>query len=126
MRTPKGAPLPVTETGYRSAFVAHAMIEAAGGVTGYVRDWLDREAKTGTVDVTIETASIDFGHDKLNEHASGPEILDTAKFPTATYSGTLTKWVKGAPTEVEATALSFDWNSRCWKFRPRWTKPLPT
>jgi hypothetical protein len=46
VRTPKGAPLPVTETGYRSEFVAHEVIETAGGVSSYVRSWLDREAKT--------------------------------------------------------------------------------
>jgi polyisoprenoid-binding protein YceI len=48
---------------------------------------LDRAAKTGTVDITIDTTSIDFGHAKMNEHAKGAEIFDTAKFPTATYKG---------------------------------------
>lgn len=61
---------------------------------------LDKEAKTGSVEVTIDTTSIDFGHDKLNEHAKGPEIFDTAQFPTAVYKGTLAKFKKGAPTEV--------------------------
>jgi polyisoprenoid-binding protein YceI len=62
---------------------------------------LDKQAKTGTVDVVIKTASIDFGHAKLNEHASGPEIFDTTKFPTATYKGKLTGFKNGAPTAVE-------------------------
>jgi polyisoprenoid-binding protein YceI len=35
------------------------------------------------VDVLIDTASIDFAHDKLNEHVSSAEMLDVAKFPTA-------------------------------------------
>jgi polyisoprenoid-binding protein YceI len=30
---------------------------------------LDRAAKTGTVDITIDASSIDFGHEKMNEHA---------------------------------------------------------
>lgn len=30
---------------------------------------LDRAAKTGTLDVTVQTDSIDFGMTKLNEHA---------------------------------------------------------
>lgn len=64
---------------------------------------LDREKRTGTVDVTVDVSSIDFGHDKMNEHAKGPEIFDVAKFPTATYKGTLAKFVKGAPTAVVGT-----------------------
>ncbi|WP_296951118.1 YceI family protein [uncultured Massilia sp.] len=48
---------------------------------------LDRAAKTGTVDITIDATTIDFGHDKMNEHAKGPDMFDVAKFPTATYKG---------------------------------------
>jgi polyisoprenoid-binding protein YceI len=48
---------------------------------------LDRAAKTGTVDITIDTTTIDFGHAKMNDHAKSAEIFDTAKFPTATYKG---------------------------------------
>ena len=44
MRSPKGAPLPITETGFRSAFLDRDAIAAAGGVVDYVRAWLDREA----------------------------------------------------------------------------------
>ena len=50
---------------------------------------VDRAAKTGTVDITIDAASIDFGNDALNAHARKPEMFDTAKFPTATYKGKL-------------------------------------
>jgi len=64
---------------------------------------LDREAKTGTVDISIDANSIDFGHEKLNTHVKGdePGMLDVAKFPTATYKGKLTKFKDGAPTEVQ-------------------------
>ncbi len=48
---------------------------------------LDRAAKTGTVDITIDATTIDFGHDKMNEHAKGADMFDVAKFPTATYKG---------------------------------------
>ena len=65
---------------------------------------LDREAGSGTLEVTIDAASIDMGHDKLNEHIkSDAAMLDVKKFPTATYSGKLTKFVNGAPTEAEGT-----------------------
>ena len=62
---------------------------------------LDTAAKAGTVDVTIDVASLDFGHVKMNQHALWPEMLDAAKFPTATYKGKLTAFVNGQPTAVE-------------------------
>jgi polyisoprenoid-binding protein YceI len=62
---------------------------------------LDKEAKTGTVDIVVKTASIEFGNAKLNEHAVSPEIFDAAKFPAATYKGKLTGFKNGAPTAVE-------------------------
>lgn len=64
---------------------------------------LDKEAQTGSIEVKIDTASIDFGHDKLNEHAKSPDMFDVAKFPTATYTGKLVKFKNGAPTEAEGT-----------------------
>jgi polyisoprenoid-binding protein YceI len=64
---------------------------------------LDREAKTGTVDIKIDAASIDFGIDKLANHVKGNEagMLNVEKFPTATYKGKLVKFKDGAPTEVD-------------------------
>jgi polyisoprenoid-binding protein YceI len=62
---------------------------------------LDKEAGAGTVDITIDAASIDFGLEELNKHARGPDMFDVEKFPTATYKGRLVKFKNGAPTEVE-------------------------
>jgi polyisoprenoid-binding protein YceI len=62
---------------------------------------LDKEKASGTVEITVDATSIDFGMPKLNEHAKSPEIFDVAKFPTATYKGTLAKFKDGAPTEVD-------------------------
>jgi polyisoprenoid-binding protein YceI len=50
---------------------------------------LDREARTGTVEVSIDTDSIDFGNDKLNTHAKTADLLDTTQFPVAVYKGTI-------------------------------------
>jgi polyisoprenoid-binding protein YceI len=61
---------------------------------------LDREKSTGSVDVTVQTDSIDFGMPKLNEHAKSPDMFDVAKYPTATYKGKLTDFKNGAPTKV--------------------------
>ncbi|ALL68127.1 MULTISPECIES: YceI family protein [Paraburkholderia] len=64
---------------------------------------LDRAAKTGTVDVTIDTASIDTGNDKLDKHLQTPEFFDAAKYPTATYKGTQIRFDGDTPVEVIGT-----------------------
>ena len=62
---------------------------------------LDREKGTGTVDITVDPASIEFGNPKLDEHVKSPEMLDVAKFPTAAFKGKLTGFKDGVPTQVE-------------------------
>jgi polyisoprenoid-binding protein YceI len=68
--------------------------KTAGKVT------LDKVAGQGTVDVTVDPASIDFGHKKLNNVAQGPELFDVAKYPQATYQGKLEGFVDGVPSRV--------------------------
>jgi len=41
---PQDAPLPITETGYRSHFIAASAIAAAGGPAAYVDAWLTAES----------------------------------------------------------------------------------
>jgi hypothetical protein len=43
--SPERAPLPFTETGYRSHFLDIGEVEAAGGAAAFVAAWLDEEAK---------------------------------------------------------------------------------
>lgn len=62
---------------------------------------VDKEAQTGAVDIKIDAASLDFGHEKLNGHVKNADMLDVEKFPTATYTGKLTGFKNGAPTEVD-------------------------
>ena len=64
---------------------------------------LDRAAKTGSLDITIDTSSIDFGHAKLNDHAKSAEMFDVAKYPTAVYKGTAIKFEGDKPVSVEGT-----------------------
>jgi polyisoprenoid-binding protein YceI len=64
---------------------------------------LDRAAKTGEINVTVDVASINFGMAKLDEEARGAMMFDVAKFPTATYKGKVSKWNGDAPAEVEGT-----------------------
>jgi polyisoprenoid-binding protein YceI len=62
---------------------------------------LDTEAHLGNVDVTVDASSIDFGMEKLNEHARSADMFDVAKFPTATYKGKLANFKNDVPTEVD-------------------------
>ena len=64
---------------------------------------MDKEAMTGSVNISIDMGSIDFGHDGLNGHTVGgdPGMLNVSEFPTATYTGQLTNWRNGAPTAVQ-------------------------
>jgi polyisoprenoid-binding protein YceI len=63
----------------------------------------DKDAKSGSIEVTVDMTSIDFGMPKLNDHAKSAEIFDAAKYPTATYSGKFTKFSGSTPTEAEGT-----------------------
>jgi polyisoprenoid-binding protein YceI len=63
----------------------------------------DKDAKSGSLEVTVDMSSIDFGMPKLNEHAKSPEIFDAAKFPTAKFSGKFTKFTGATPTEAQGT-----------------------
>ena len=53
---------------------------------------LDRAAKTGALEITIDASSIDFGHLKMNEHARGKDMFNVEKFPTVTYKSTALKF----------------------------------
>jgi polyisoprenoid-binding protein YceI len=47
---------------------------------------IDRQAKTGSVEVTIDTTSVNTGSALFNEHIQGEDFLNTAKYPTATFT----------------------------------------
>ena len=81
---------------------------------------IDRAAKTGSVNVIIQTTSVDTGYPKFNEDIQGEDFLNTAKFPTASFTsskvyfdgdkissidGTLT--LKGISRPVSLTVTSF-------------------
>jgi hypothetical protein len=41
----RSAPLPITDTGYRSHFLRPGIVDEAGGPAAYVRRWLDEAAR---------------------------------------------------------------------------------
>lgn len=61
----------------------------------------DREARAGTVEVTMDMKSIDFGHEGMNEHARKADILDVDKYPAATFKGRLVNFSGATPGAVE-------------------------
>jgi polyisoprenoid-binding protein YceI len=61
---------------------------------------LDRAAKTGSVDITIDAKTLDFGHAKMNEHAKSADMFDVAKYPTAVYKSTSITFKGNQPFEV--------------------------
>ena len=61
---------------------------------------LDRAAKTGTVDVTVDPASVQTGNPKLDEHLQSDEFFDVTKYPSVTYKGTDIKFDGDKPVEV--------------------------
>ena len=62
---------------------------------------LDKEAKTGSVDIVIDTTSVDTGFPVFNGHIQGADFLDTTAFPTATFKSTKVVFKGDAPTEVQ-------------------------
>ena len=62
---------------------------------------LDRAARTGTLDIVIDTNSIDFGLEKLNSHARTADMFNVEKFPTATYKSTAFKFNGDQLVEVD-------------------------
>lgn len=61
---------------------------------------LDRDARTGTVDIAIDATSIDLGHDKLNEHLRSEDFFNVAKYPSITYQGAI-KFNGDKPASIE-------------------------
>jgi polyisoprenoid-binding protein YceI len=61
----------------------------------------DKDAKTGSVDITIETKSVSTGAATFNEHIQGEDFLDTAKFPTATFKSTKVVFEGDKPAKIE-------------------------
>lgn len=61
----------------------------------------DKAAKTGAVDIVIDTKSVNTGFDTFNEHIQGEDFLDTAKFPTATFKSTKVVFEGDKPARVE-------------------------
>ena len=61
---------------------------------------LDRKNRTGTLEVTIDTTSVDVGHAGMNAVLKSARILDAEKFPTIVYRGSAMRFDGDRPAEV--------------------------
>lgn len=62
---------------------------------------LDLDAKTGEVEIEIDTTSVNTGHEGFNGHIQGEDFLDTAQFPNATFKSTKIIFEQDTPTAIE-------------------------
>lgn len=61
----------------------------------------DAEAKTGSVDISIDMKSVNTGFADFNGHLQGEDFLDTTKFPKATFKSTKVNFQDGKPASIE-------------------------
>lgn len=88
---------------------------------------LDRKARTGKIDITIETGSISTGVGPFEAHLKGPDFFDAEMYPTARFvsdqlrfdgdklaevSGTLTLLDKSQPVVLKASNFNCYINPR--------------
>ena len=81
---------------------------------------IDRDAKTGSVDVVIDATTVDSGFPLFNTHLQDEDFFNTAKYPTITFKSTSVKFdgdkiasvdgnltIKDVTKPVTLTLLSF-------------------
>lgn len=61
---------------------------------------LDFDKKTGTMDISIDTKSLDSGYEKLTNHLKGPDFFDVNKYPEATFKSTLITFDGDRPSMI--------------------------
>ena len=61
---------------------------------------LDRKTKTGSIDVTINAASVNTGYALFNEHIQAADYFDTATYPTITFKSSQMKFKGDQPASV--------------------------
>jgi polyisoprenoid-binding protein YceI len=61
----------------------------------------DKEGRTGSVNITVETSSVSTGSALFNQHIQGEDFLDTAKYPTVTFKSTKVNFDGDKPVSIE-------------------------
>ena len=82
-----------------SHFGYSTQLSSFGKTTGTVV--FDAQAKTGSVDIVIDTTTVNTGFADFNGHIQGEDFLDTAKFPKATFKSTKVVFEGDKPAAIE-------------------------
>ncbi len=61
---------------------------------------LDREAKSGSVDIKVDPASVQTGNTLLDSHLKSDEFFDVAKYPDVSYKSSKIVFDGDAPTAI--------------------------
>ena len=62
---------------------------------------LDRSAKSGSVDVVIDAASVSTGYAVFDQHLRGEDFFDVAKYPNITFKSDTVEFAGDAPSKVK-------------------------
>jgi polyisoprenoid-binding protein YceI len=62
---------------------------------------LDRAAKTGSIEITVQTASIGTGDPKLEEHLRSPDFFHVEKFPTMVFKAESIRFNGDVPASAD-------------------------
>ncbi|OZA12744.1 MAG: polyisoprenoid-binding protein, partial [Hydrogenophilales bacterium 17-62-8] len=62
---------------------------------------LDRAAKSGSVEVTIDATSVNTGYALFNEHIQAADYFDTAKYPTISFKSSKMNFKGDEPVSLE-------------------------
>lgn len=73
----------------------HRFTKTQGQIT------LDREANSGSVEVTIDANSVDTGYALFNSHLKGEAFFHTEKYPTLSFKSTRMHFEAGQPSAVD-------------------------
>ena len=69
---------------------------------------LDRAAKTGKVDVTIDTTSVNTGSEAFNKHLQSADLFNAAKFPTIKFVGDAFSFSGDKVTQISGNLTLLD------------------
>jgi polyisoprenoid-binding protein YceI len=61
----------------------------------------DAQAKTGAVDIVIDTTTVNTGSTDFNGHIQAEDFLNTAKFPTASFKSSKVIFAGDKPASIE-------------------------
>jgi polyisoprenoid-binding protein YceI len=64
---------------------------------------IDKEAKVGSVDITIDATSVNTGYALFNEHIQAADFFDTAKYPNIYFKSSKVNFKEDKPASIDGT-----------------------